>query len=215
MRRGIVLLFISVLSISLVNAQYDKKAKELLDNVSAKYQSIESFSAKVTYTLESPVRGVNESTEVDIKVKGNDKVRLNLGNQIIFIDGNTKWNYFPNEKEVNIMEYEPDEMEFSPEKILNLYKSGYKYLYIEEISENNKKYHVVDLVPEDKSREVFKIKLFISSADNTISAWRIFERSGNRYEYRIKDFDQSTAISDAEFKFDKSKYKGVEVIDLR
>jgi outer membrane lipoprotein-sorting protein len=137
------------------NAQYDKKAKEILDRVSSKYQKIESFKASFTYSMESPANDVSDSFSGDIMVKGDNKIKLNLRDQIIFIDGNNQWNYLPEDKEVNIVEYDPAEMEFSPDKIYNLYKSGFKYLYIESITENLKSYHVIDLIPEDRNKSFF------------------------------------------------------------
>jgi outer membrane lipoprotein-sorting protein len=196
-------------------AQYDKKAKEILDAVSEKYQAIPSFTAGFTYSMESPATEVNDSFSGDIAVKGKDKIKLNLRDQIIFIDGNTQWNYLPEDKEVNIVEYDPAEMEFSPDKIYNLYKTGFKYIYIEPITEKSIVYHVIDLVPEDRNKSFFKIKLFIEEKSNSISSWRIYEKSGNKYQYKITDFKPNANLSDTTFKFDKTKYKGVEVIDLR
>lgn len=196
-------------------AQYDQKAKEYLDKVSNKYQSIEAFKASFTYSMESPAADVSDSFSGDIMVKGKDKIKLNLRDQIIYIDGTTQWNYLPGDKEVNIVEYDPEEMEFSPDKIYNLYKKGYKYIYIEPIEENGKTYHVIDLVPEDRNKSFFKIKLFIEDKTSNIASWRIYEKSGNKYQYKINSFDSNSSISDSEFRFDKSKHKGVEVIDLR
>lgn len=209
---AIVILFTAAFS---VQAQYDKKAKELLDNMSAKYQKVNSFKASFTYSMESPVNDVSDSFSGEIMVKGDDKIKLNLRDQIIFIDGSTQWNYLPEDKEVNIVEYDPEEMEFSPDKIYNLYKSGYKYIYIELINEGGKSYHVVDLVPEDRNKSYFKIKLFIEDGSNNIASWRIYEKSGNKYQYKIDSFDDAAKLADSEFRFDKSKYKGVEEIDLR
>lgn len=216
MMKRVVLIFIALVYMVIkVNAQYDKKAKGVLDKVSEKYQKVESFKANFTYSMESPVNDVSDSFNGDILVKGDNKIKLNLRDQIIFIDGTNQWNYLPDDKEVNIVEYDPSAMEFSPDKIYNLYKEGFKYLYIEEIEEKGKKYHVIDLIPEDRNRSFFKIKLFIETANNQISAWRIYEKSGNKYEYRITNFESGVKLSDSEFKFDKNKYKGVEVIDLR
>ena len=64
---AIVVLFSAAFS---VEAQYDKKAKELLDNMSAKYQKVNSFRASFTYSMESPVNDVSDSFTGEIMVKG-------------------------------------------------------------------------------------------------------------------------------------------------
>ncbi|QNL22266.1 outer membrane lipoprotein carrier protein LolA [Hyphobacterium sp. CCMP332] len=197
------------------HGQYDKKAKEYLDKVSEKFQKINAFKASFTYSMESPANDVSDSFSGEIMVKGDDKIKLDLRDQIIFIDGTTQWNYLPEDKEVNIVEYDAEEMEFSPDKIYNLYKTGYKYIYIEPITEKGKTYHVIDLVPEDRNKSFFKIKLFIEDKTSNIASWRIYEKSGNKYQYKITSFEENVKLSDSEFKFDKTKYKGVEEIDLR
>ena len=97
----------------------------------------------------------------------------------------------------------------------DLYKRGFKYIYVEDLTENGKIYHVIDLVPEDRNKSFFKIKLFINKADDTIAAWRIYEKNANKYEYRINAFFPNIKVEDSDFKFDVSKYKGIEVVDLR
>ncbi len=43
----------------------------------------------------------------------------------------------------------------------------------------------------------------------------MFDKSGNRYIYDITEFKILNDIKDAFFHFDKAKYNGVEVVDLR
>lgn len=75
---------------------------------------------------------------------------------------------------------------------------------------------IVDLEPLDRKKtQLSKVRLVISKADKTIKSWKIFEKNGNRYDYVIKSFTPNKALEDKEFSFDKSKYPGVEVIDLR
>ena len=78
-----------------------------------------------------------------------------------------------------------------------------------------KKYDVIELTPEDVSNQMFKVKLWISPANYTIKQWMMFEKSGNRYTYVINNFKENISLSTSSFKFDKSKYPGVLVTDLR
>jgi hypothetical protein len=43
----------------------------------------------------------------------------------------------------------------------------------------------------------------------------MFKKNGNRYSFSIKKFDPNPVVDAGTFTFDKSKYKGVKVIDLR
>lgn len=196
-------------------AQYDKVAEDLLKQVEEKYKSFQSFKADITYTGEMAATDETESISGSITVKGQNMIVINMKDQVIYIDGQTQWTHLIEEKEVDIMEYDPDGDEFSPNRMYDLYKRGFKYIFIEDINEDGKTLHVVDLVPEDRDKSYFKIKLFINASDKTISAWRIYEKNGNKYQYKVKGFKPNINVSDDYFRFDTGKHKGVEVVDLR
>ncbi len=43
----------------------------------------------------------------------------------------------------------------------------------------------------------------------------MFKKNGNRYLFVIKNFTPNPAVAPTTFAFDKTKHKGVKVIDLR
>ncbi|MFN3404934.1 MAG: LolA family protein [Cytophagaceae bacterium] len=197
-----------------VCAQQDPKAAAILDQVSKKYSSIASYKAKFTYTMESPGAGINETSEGEIVVKGH-KFHLNMGGQEIINNGTTVWTYLKEANEVNISDYQPSDDDITPSRIFNMYKKGYKYTFLSEKTENGKVYEVIDLIPEDRKTSFFKVRLEVNKKDKTLKSWTIFEKNGNRYVYSVKSFTPDFPVEDSFFNFDKSKYQGVEVIDLR
>ncbi len=215
MKKLVSFVFFFLILLAAAMAQYDKVAEEMLMKVENKYKALKSFRATFTYTGEMAATEETESLSGSITVKGSSKVVLDLSDQVIYIDGQKQWTHLVEENEVNIMDYDPDEEEFSPNKMYDLYKRGFKYIFVEEITENGKTYNVIDLVPEDRNKSYFKIKLFINKADNSIAAWRILEKNGNRYEYRINTFQTNIGVDDSFFRFDPSKHKGIEIVDLR
>jgi outer membrane lipoprotein carrier protein len=189
----------------------DPKAAKILDEMSTKYKTYKSFKADFSYSLESPAAGKNEAIHGEIYVKG-DKFKLNLGSQEILNNGTTVWTYLKEENEVNVSSYEPDPEEITPTNIYSVYQKGYKYLLLEE----NSTTQTVDLIPEDKSKKIFKIRLTINKKEKAIKSWKMFEKSGNRYVYDITKFQPNPqGVDDKFFVFDKTRYKGVEVVDLR
>ncbi|GAL83041.1 gliding motility-like protein [Sporocytophaga myxococcoides] len=202
------------LSFRALYAQQDPKAAATLDAVSKKYQQIKSFKAKFTYSLESPTAGINETSEGEIIVQG-PKFNLKLSGQEIINNGTTVWTYLKESNEVNITNYEPGEEDVTPSRIYSIYKKGYKYAFLEEKQEGGKVYEVIDLIPEDKNNQFFKVRLEINKKDKTIKSWKIFEKNGNRYLYTVKSFFPDFKVDESLFSFDKSKYKNVEVVDLR
>ena len=199
---------------STVYAQYDPKAKEILDAMSQAFQQIGAFASDFSYSMEYSDLSFSEDFEGEIAVKG-DKYRLKMGGQEIINDGSTVWTYLEEVNEVNIDDYDPDEGDISPTQIYNAYKRGFKYVYLEDETINGETYRVVDLVPENNDNQFFKIQLHIAESDKTLKKWRIFDKNGTRYTYEIDNFNPQASVTDELFTFDTSKYQGVEVVDLR
>ena len=195
-------------------SQYDPEAKKILDKMSEKYQPIPSFTADIKYTLSNVEDDLTESFEGEIGVKG-DKFRLFADEQEIIINDGTVWTYLADANEVNIDSYEPEDGDITPSTIYNVYKEGYKYVLFGENNENGKDYFLVDLSPEDKDSDYFRIRLTIAKSDYFLSSFTLYAKSGNRYTYDISNFNPKAGLSDAYFVFDAAKYDGIEVIDLR
>jgi outer membrane lipoprotein-sorting protein len=205
---GIVLMGYSARS------QYDQDARKILDKMSEKYQAIPSFSANIVYTLENVEDDLHESFEGQIGIK-DDKFRLLAEDQEIIISSNTVWTYLAEENEVNIDDYRPEDEDVTPSNIYNIYKDGYKYMLFGEEVIDGKSYSVVDLSPEDKNSDYFRIRLFIGESDSVLRKFIMYAKSGNRYIYDIQDFNPRANLADSYFIFDVDKYDNIDVIDLR
>lgn len=210
-------LLVLVLSLSMATvsqAQYDENALQVLDAMSAKYKKIGAYSADIVYSLLNETDGINEQFTGNITVKG-EKYLLELEEQVIMNNGVTVWTYLPDVNEVNIDNNNPDDEEISPSKIYDAYKEGYKYLYMGDETIGGKKHAVIDLVPNDREAQFFKIKLFIEKSEYSLTKWTMYDKSGNLYNYTIDNFNGSINPQDSMFEFDPAKYPGVEIIDLR
>jgi outer membrane lipoprotein-sorting protein len=193
---------------------YDPKALEILEAMSKKYKAYSSFEANITSSMTNETEGIKEEFKGKITVKG-DKFRLVMDDQEIINNGSTVWTYLPSAKEVNIDNYDPNSDDINPSKIYEVYKKGFKYLYLEDQTENGVTCEVVDLVPEKKDAQYFKIRMNIAKKDRSIQSWTMFDKSGNKYKYSINKFTPNVTVADNFFTFDPKKYPGVEIIDLR
>jgi outer membrane lipoprotein-sorting protein len=209
-----VLVAILTFAGKMLMAQYDPKALEILEAMSKKYKAIPTFEANITSAMTNETDGVKEEFKGKITVKG-DKFKLILDDQEITNNGATVWTYLPSAKEVSIDNFDPKSDEINPVKIFEIYKKGFKYVYLGEKTEAGVAVDEVDLVPEKKNAQYFKIKMMISKKDKSIHSWTMFDRSGNRYRYSITKFTPNLKLDDAFFTFDVKKYPGVEVNDLR
>ena len=209
MKKLIILSSLLVLTLS-ASAQYDPEAKAILDAMSAKYKSAGAFSAKFSQKIENTMAGVEEEIEGKITVKGN-KYKLDVIDNEIFNNGKEVWVYSPELKEVTVSTYNPEEEEITPGNVYDIYKKGFKYALISNLSNGDR---VIELDPESREKTYHKIRLIIDSK-NELKTFTVFERSGSKYIYNVKGFNPIASLADSFFTFDITKYKGVEVIDFR
>ncbi|MBD2767800.1 outer membrane lipoprotein carrier protein LolA [Hymenobacter sp. BT664] len=194
-------------------AQQDPKAGKILDQMSAKYQAMNAYQATFTQTLENPSAKVKQNINGDIVVSG-QKFRLRISGQEVINDGKTTWTYLKNENEVNVSDSDPDSQEMSPSQIYTMYKKGYKYTYVQQAKEGGEPVDVIELAPENRQNDVFKVRLKVRK-DGSVKSWQMFKKNGNQYTFNIKKFQANPPVNAATFAFDKAKYKGVKVVDLR
>ena len=196
-----------------VYAQNDKRATAILDGMSNKYKTMTSFKVAFTYTNEG--QGTKESLKGDATVKGT-KFRLKMAGQEIFNDGKVMTTYIKESNEATVNNYDPKDIgDIDPTKIYTIYKKGYKYMFIEEVTESGRVYEVVELSPEKKDSKVAKVQIKVDKKDKSVKSWKVTQRSGQRLVFRVDKFTPNVKVEDKFFAFDATQYKGVEVIDLR
>ena len=214
--RKIYLAIALLISGSVVMAQKnDPAAKQVLDAVSNKFKTFNSVQAGFTYKVED-VKGKAMSTKKgNVSMKGN-KYKVSFGGQEIFSDGNTVWNYDKNSNEVTINNVDASGSALTPQKLFtNFYDNDFLYLLNGEKKIAGKTMQEIEMTPTDKSKPFHKVYLQVDKAAKTIYSTKVLENGGNRYTYTVSNMKTNAALTDKQFTFDKSKYPGVEVVDLR
>lgn len=196
------------------SAQQDPQAAKILNAMSQKYKSMKAFKADFAQTLENSSAKVKETMNGKVVVSG-DKYRLGISGQEIISDGKTMYTYLKDANEVTITESDPEAEAMAPSRIFDMYKKGYKYSYVGPETKDGVKYDVIELSPEDRKNPIYKVRLYISQKDKTLKSWQMFRNNGNRYTYTISNFQANPALATDAFTFNKAKYKGVSVVDLR
>ncbi|MBD2754522.1 LolA family protein [Spirosoma validum] len=194
-------------------AQKDKRAQTILDAMSKKYKSLKSYQAAFTYA--SAGGGTKESYKGDLTVK-NEKFRLQLGGQEVFTDGKTMSTYIKESNEVNVQDYEgAGTSELNPTQIYTIYKRGFDYRFLKEQKQGGRTVEVIELTPNRPKSPIATIQISVDKADKSVRNWLIVNKDGKRTSYTITKFTPDVNVPDALFVFDKAKYPGVEVVDLR
>ncbi len=195
-------------------AQQDPKAGKILDAVSAKYTALKSFQAGFTQTLENPAAKLKSNITGDVTVSG-QKYHLKTSDQEVLNDGKTTWTYLKNENEVNISDTDPNNQDMSPSQMYTMYKKGYKYTYVKSLKDAGVASDLIELSPEDRKNDVFKVQLVVGTADKSIHNVKTFKKNGTRTTFTLKNFKANVPVADNAFAFDKAKHPGVKVVDLR
>lgn len=204
-----LILFVAVPAL----AQKDKRAQTILDAMSKKYQSLKSYQAAFTYA--SVGVGTKESYKGDLTVK-NEKFRLVLGGQEVFTDGQTMSTYIKESNEVNVQDYDKNETsELNPTQIYTIYKRGFDYRFLKEQKQGGRTLEVIELTPNRQKSPIATVQISVDKADRSVRNWLIINKDGKRTTYTITKFTPNANLPDSYFVFDKGKYPGVEVVDLR
>ena len=193
----------------------DPAAKKILDAVSSKFKTFKAVKATFTLKVEDSkgkVQGVKKGT---VSMKG-AKYRVNITGQDIYCDGKNIWTYDKASNEVTITQLDASASTITPQKLFtNFYDKDFLYKLNGEKTEGGKRVQEIELTPVDKTKTFHKVYVLVDKKTQTVYSTKVLEKGGNKYSYTVNTMNGSTSINDAEFVFDKKKYPGVEVVDLR
>lgn len=193
----------------------DPDAKKILDAVSTKFKTFSSVQAGFTYKVEN-TDGKAMSTKAGTILMKGVKYKVNFGGQEIFCDGKTIWNYDKSANEVTISNLDASEGTITPQKLFtNFYDTDFLYLLNGEKKVGTKVVQEIEMTPTDKSKPFHKVYVQVDKAAKTIYSTKVLENGGNRYIYTVSTMKTNVSLPDNSFVFTKSKYPGVEEVDLR
>ncbi len=201
--------------LAIAQASNDPEAKAILDGVSAKFKTFSTVQAGFTYSVEDARGKVQSTKNGTIQMKGT-KYRVSFTGQEIFCNGITVWNYDKSANEVTISKLDASSGMITPSKLFsNFYDKDFLYMMNGEKKVGAKVIQEIEMTPVDKSKSFHKVYLQIDKVTKTIYSTKVLENGGNRYTYTVSSMKTNVPMTDAQFVFDKTKYPGVEEVDLR
>ncbi len=202
-----IIRFLAVFLISFtVNAQDSQRAKNLLDQVSAKIKSYENIVIDFKYSMSNPKENLNQESKGNVALKGEKYVLNFMGITRIF-DGKKIYNIVPEDEEISISSYDSEKKDdLTPSKMLTFFNSGYRYSW--DILQNIKgrKIQYIKLTPinsKDKTKEVL-----IGIDEKTKHIYNLIqiEKDGSKTTFTINSFKTNQPLSKNHFTFTESKY---------
>ena len=136
----------------------------------------------------------------------------NNGNEII-CNGEVVWVYIKKQNEVQINDFDEEDGDImSPSKILKIYEHEKDFFYA--ITNEDTRFYQIEFKPRDQDAEYKKIRVEVKKGNYMLSKVVVFGQDGTRYTFKLNSISKRI-IAPSNFKFTKSKYPGVKVIDMR
>jgi outer membrane lipoprotein-sorting protein len=195
-----------------LSGQNDPRAVKILDSFASNASKAPSVSMGFTMITRDLTENTADSVTGTV-ILSKDKYKLVLGDNMVWFNGETTWNYLPAEKEVTITK--PDKKDHSfqnhPSDIFTMYKSGYKSRLIEE---NNSSW-TVDLYPADMKSDLIRVRLIIRKNDMSLISFEYKRRDGIEVFLRISGYDLKQKPGAGTFVFPQDQYRDADINDMR
>lgn len=198
--------FIVIVFLSISIQAQDKKAKDLLDDVTAKVKSYDNIVIDFKYTLNNSKENINQDSKGNVTLKGNMYVLNFMGVTKIF-DGKKNYTINPEDEEISISKFnDKDENSITPSKMLTFFNSGYKYAW--DILQNIKgrKIQYIKLTPTNSKDQRKEVLLGIDIQTKNIYNLIEVGKNSTKTTLTVNSFKTDQPLSKNQFIFVESKY---------
>jgi outer membrane lipoprotein carrier protein len=195
--------------------QNDPEAKKVLDAVSAKLKSYKAVQASFTLKVEDSKGKLQGTRNGVVYIKGST-YHISITGSEIFSDGKDVWNYDKSSNEVTVTKSDPANTTISPEKFFtDFYDKDFLYKLDGNIRIGARNLQEVELTPLDKTKSFYKVLLYIDPSTHAMVTIKWFDKGGNRYTLDTTKLNGNAPLTEGQLAFNKAKFPGVEVVDLR
>ena len=184
----------------------DKKAKDLLDQVTAKIKTYDNIVIDFKYTLNNSRENINQESKGNVVMKGN-LYTLNLMGVTKLFDGKKTYTINPEDEEITISKYnEKDDNAVTPNKLLTFFNSGYKFNWdiLQDIK--GRKIQYIKLTPTNPKDPRKEILLGIDNQNKNIYNLIEIGKNGTKTTLTVNSFKTNQPLSKNQFTFETSKY---------
>lgn len=207
-RYSIVLLIISIVGL---NAQNNTEAERVINNllITAKSNAI-----KTNFILSVREKNaVNSQSSSGSFIIKDNKFVLEMQDIKAWYDGKTQWAYVQESNEVSVTEPTQSELaETNPMVILAGYKAKCNLNFSKTKSSQN---YIVDMIPKQKNNDFTKIEVQVNKSTSNLISIKLSTKKGTTTLLSLSNYQKGVKISDDAFVFNKTKFKGVLINDLR
>ena len=199
---SVTLLLLFTLSI---HAQ-DKKAKDLIDQVTAKIKTYNNIVIDFKYTLSNAKENINQESKGNVILKGN-LYTLNIMGVTKLFDGKKTYTINPEDEEINVSKFnEKDNNSITPSKMLTFFNVGFKFNLDILQDVKGRKIQYVKLTPNNTEDQRKEILLGIDNQTKNIYNLIEVGKNGTKTTLTVNSFKTNQPLSKNQFIFEPSKY---------
>jgi len=197
---------IALLLFSISIQAQDKKAKDLLNQVTTIVKSYDNIVIDFKYTLNNSKENINQDSKGNVTMKGNQYVLNFMGVTKIF-DGKKSYTIVPEDEEVTVSTVnEKDDSAITPSKMLTFFNTGYKCSMDILQDVKGRKIQYIKLVPlnaKDPRKEIL-----VGIDVQTKHIYNLIEtgKKGTKTTLTVNSFKTNQPLSKNQFTFVASKY---------
>lgn len=190
----------------------DDRSKSLVADLARKIASYKSY--EVTFTASMPDQF--DDVQGRIVVSG-DRYYVNVNDSELFCNGKLLYTYRSDDNEATLEAPDPNDPSLlaNPPRFFRLGSGDFESSYKGTVTASGRKAERVELTPKNRGAGFRSILLDIDPATGLPVAVSYRMEGDDTIEIEILKFRPDVPVSSATFTFDKSKYKGVEIIDFR
>ncbi len=203
MKKFLFFILFAVLSFAASALSAVNTPTSILDEAVKKFNS--GGGVNIGFTLSAE----GNTTSGNIRMLGK-KFCCSVDGLTTWFDGKTMWTYVKQNEEVNVTTPSASEVaQMNPYMLLSLYKKGYKT----SMGKSTNVYHEIVLIGENSGAAFKKIVVRINK-QSLRPMYAYMEKGKSSTTITVTSF-KNEKLADSTFVFNKKKYPGVDIIDLR
>ncbi|MEA4982391.1 MAG: LolA-like putative outer membrane lipoprotein chaperone [Paludibacter sp.] len=211
MNKYILSIILFTNSIFLISAQNNTDAERLIDNF---INSIKTEAIRTGFNLKiSEKNGVNSQQVSGTFILKSNQFYLEMEEAQVWFNGKTQWALLKESNEVSITE--PTEQELAETNPVSILSALKKVSKIQFGKTKNEKHHIIVMTPKTKNATFSNVEVQLVKASGNLFSIFIQQKNGMSNHLSLFNYQKKVAVSQNTFVFDKTRFKGVTVNDLR
>lgn len=206
-------LFSALLLLAGFSFGQDAKSQGILDKLSKKMKTQNSFYIEFNASIKNTASGANDAETGKGWVKG-EKFYASYGENTIISNGLKTWTVVKEEKSVyESAAGEDDEDGINPKKLMTIWETGFKNKYEKIETVSGASCHVINLYPKNPAKvDYHTIVLYVDKDMNELKRAVMKTKDGTTMTYNLTKFQGNPSIEDTKFVYDTKKYPGYTLI---